>query len=259
MALNELNRLLTELDVWSHANLTAELWWRDDDAGEPCAKLDTLLRLSEEHAVPCALATIPVRAGEPLRKSVSGGAHIWVLQHGFAHINHAPKGNGAWELGLHRPMSVVLDELRQGMVKLSQLFRERFVPVVVPPWNKMDAELLPYLPVMGYRGASASYKKHRPVPPGDLRVADAHCDLLSWKDKTSGAKFAGGEKCVSALIEHLHDKRTGVTDFDEPTCILTHHLEMDDDAWGFLDALLSAIAVHPAAQWLSPAEIWPAE
>lgn len=259
MAFEELNNLTSELDAWSRAERTAQFWWRDDDAGEPCTELDTLLRISEEHAIPCGLATIPERAGEPLRKVLSDASYAWILQHGFAHKNHAPKGNGAWELGMHRPASIVLDELRQGMMKLAQLFKDRFVPVVVPPWNKMDAELLPYLPVMGYRGASASYKRHRPVPPGDLRVADAHCDLLTWKDKAHGAKFAGSEKCVNALVEHLRDKRTNKADEAEPTCILTHHLEMNADAWAFLDALLNVTRVHPAVAWLSPADIWPAK
>ena len=258
MTFDALNTLLAELDAWAAANMTAELWWRDDDAGEPCVELDRLFSLSDQHAAPCGLASIPVRAGEPLRKAVSDHPFIWILQHGYAHINHAPSGNGAWELGLHRPTSVVLDELRDGMLKLSQLFKGRFVPVVVPPWNKMDSELLPYLPVMGYRGVSASYKRHRPVPPGDLKIADAHCDLLTWKDKVNGAKFAGSEKCVTSLVNHLKDKRSGVVDESEPTCVLTHHLEMDDEAWEFMDTLLSVISGHPAAQWMAPVDIWPA-
>lgn len=258
MTLDALNPLLAELDAWAKSDMTAELWWRDDDAGEPCVELDQLIRLSNEHGVPCGLASIPTRAGEPLRKVVSGAAHIWILQHGYAHINHASSGNGAWELGLHRPTSVVLDELRDGMLKLSQLFKDRFVPVVVPPWNKMDPELLPYLPVMGFRGASASYKLHRPVPPGDLRVADAHCDVLSWKKPVKIARFAGMEKCVNYLVSHLQDKRLGKTDETEPTCVLTHHLEMDDAAWGFMDTLFSLTCAHPHVRWLSPAHIWPA-
>ncbi|QJB55774.1 polysaccharide deacetylase family protein [Pseudodesulfovibrio sp. zrk46] len=258
MTLDVLNTLFTELGKWAQAEMTASFWWRDDDAGEPCIELDRLIGLSDQYAAPCGLATIPVRAGEPLRKTLAEAPHVWVLQHGYAHVNHAPKGNGAWELGLHRPVSTVLDELRQGMLKLSQLFKERFVPVVVPPWNKMDPELLPYLPVMGFRGVSASYKAHRPVPPGDLRVADAHCDLLSWKGKDKSARFAGSEKCVTSLVDHLKDKRTGRTDETEPTCVLTHHLEMDEAAWDFMDTLLSVISGHPAATWVAPVDIWPA-
>ena len=255
MTKDALNNILDELNAWKRAQMTATLWWRDDDAALPRVELDHLIRLSNEHAVPCGLAAIPMLAGEPLRKNISDAAYVWILQHGYAHKNHAPPGSGAWELGLHRPKSAVLEDLRNGMLKFSQLFKSRFVPVVVPPWNKMDSELLAYLPVMGFRGVSASYRKHRPVPPGDLRIADAHCDVLAWKKKE--ARFAGAEQCVNDLVEHLKDRRTGIVDFDEPTCVLTHHLEMDDAAWDFMDALFSVTTAHPAVNWISPTEIWP--
>ena len=47
---------------------------------------------SNAHAAPCGLSVIPAETGEPLRKDVSGQHHIWVLQHGWAHRNHAEKG-----------------------------------------------------------------------------------------------------------------------------------------------------------------------
>jgi len=186
-----MNTLLRELDAWKAAGMTVELWWRDDDASEPSAKLDRLINVSNRFGVPCGLATIPAKAGEPLRKTISGAANIWILQHGYAHINHAPSGGGigAWELGLHRPKSEVLEELRQGMLKLSQLFKSRFVPALVPPWNRIDPELLFYLPVLGFRGLSASYEKEGRGLAGGLGRADAHCDVLRWK--TNPAKFAG--------------------------------------------------------------------
>jgi len=249
--------LITELDAWTRMGQRVQLWWRDDDAGECCPALEHLLALSTRHAVPCGLAAVPMRAGESLRQVVNECEHAWVLQHGYAHINHAPKGNGAWELGLHRPTSVVLEELRQGMLLLEKLFAARFVPVIVPPWNRMDAALLPYLPVMGYRGVSAAYKRQRPVPPADLVRADAHCDLLSWKDKKAGARFVGSEKCVRELVSHLAAKRTGLADASEPTCVLTHHMEMDTAAWDFLELLFSLLATHPATDWMRPADIWP--
>lgn len=256
MTTDAINTFLQELDAWKQAGQTAQLWWRDDDAADPCVELDKLIGLSNSHGIPCGLAAIPARAGEPLRKTISDAPHVWILQHGYEHKNHAPSGAGAWELGLHRPKSVVLEELRDGMVKFTQLFKNRFVPVVVPPWNKIDSELLAYLPVMGFRGLSTSYKKQRPVPPGDLRVADAHCDVLKWKKKE--ARFVGTEHCVADLVEHLKEKRTGLVDETEPTCVLTHHLEMDSDAWEFMDTLFSLTSMHPAVQWMSPADIWPA-
>lgn len=257
MTHDNMNTLLQELNAWKRAGMMAELWWRDDDAAEPTVELDQLIRISDRYDVPCGLATVPAKTGEPMRKTVSDASHLWILQHGYAHINHAPSGSGigAWELGLHRPKSVVLDELRDGMLKLSQLFKTRFVPVLVPPWNRIDPELLFYLPVMGFRGLSASYKKNRPVPPNDLRVADAHCDVLSWKKKE--ARFAGQEKCIHSLVNHLKEKRTGVADKSEPTCLLTHHLEMDRDAWQFIEDIFALTTAHTGVTWLVPADIWP--
>ncbi|MEF2232378.1 MAG: polysaccharide deacetylase family protein [Pseudodesulfovibrio sp.] len=248
--------LARELDVWTGLDSPAAFWWRDDDAALPCVELDRLFKLSGRLAAPCGLAVVPAQTGEPLRKDVSGQRQIWVLQHGWSHTNWADKGKGAWELGLHRPKSVILEELRQGMGKLSQLFKGHFLPVLVPPWNRLDSELLPYLPVLGYRGLSASFRHHRPVPPDGLRVADAHCDVLSWKHKP--AVFAGAGKCVERITAHLRDKRAGTVDPDEPTGILTHHMAMDDDAWAFMDDLLTLVMAHPAATWVSPADIWPA-
>jgi len=256
MTTEALQTLTRELDAWIGLEARATLWWRDDDAARPCVELDRLFKLSNAHAAPCGLSVIPAETGEPLRKDVSGQHHIWVLQHGWAHRNHAEKGQGAWELGAHRPKSEIVEELRQGMRKLSQLFKDHFLPVLVPPWNRLDPDLLPYLPVMGYRGLSASFRHQRPVPPAGLRVADAHCDLLSWKRKP--ATFAGAEKCVERIVAHLRDKRAGAVDPDEPTGVLTHHLAMDDDAWAFMDELLALIKAHPAADWISPADIWPA-
>jgi hypothetical protein len=258
MTADSMNILLRELDAWKDAGATAEFWWRDDDAAEPNTALDRLIALSDRLGVPCGLATVPAKAGEPLRKTVSHAHHVWVLQHGYAHKNHAPSGAGAWELGGHRPKSVVLDELRLGMGKLTQLFKSRFVPVLVPPWNRIDPELLPYLPVLGYRGLSAGYRKSRPEPPADLRVADAHCDVLHWKDKPD-VRFAGTEKCLKLLVDHLKDKRTGEADAGEPTCVLTHHMAMDAEAWAFVETLFAATTAHPAAAWLSPTVIWPAK
>ncbi len=256
MTIEAMNILIKELDAWSRADMTAELWWRDDDAAKPTVELDTLFHLSERFGVPCGLAVIPATTGEPLRKDVSNQSQIWVLQHGYAHINHVPGSGKAWELGAHRPKSVILDELRDGMGKLSQLFKTRFVPALVPPWNRIDSELLPYLPVMGFAGISTSYSAHRLVPPGDLRVADAHCDVLRWKEKPP--RFTGTEKAIKLIVEHLKAKRTAQADETEPTCVLTHHLVMDKDAWDFMDNLLAMTTAHPAATWLSPVDIWPA-
>jgi len=255
MTLEALQPFLTELDAWKKAGLTAELWWRDDNATVPTVELDRLIGVSNRHAVPCGLAAIPAGTGEPLRKAVTDAAHVWVLQHGFSHADHAPEGSGRFELGMHRPKSEILDELRQGMVKFNQLFKVRFVPVLVPPWGHIDSQLLPYLPVMGFRGLSCVHREQRPVPPDDLRMVNVHCDVMAWSDRGETG-FAGGAACVKDLIGHLRAKRTGKADETEPTGLRTHHLDMEADAWEFVETLFELTLNHPAAQWVSPAEIW---
>jgi hypothetical protein len=255
MTTDPFDPLLEELDAWTSAGKSAALWWRDDDAHAPCPALDRLAGLSADRAVPCGLAAIPARTDTPLAGFVLDTPHLAVLQHGYTHDNHAPIGYGAWELGAHRPAADVVAELRRGMAHLDELFGSRFVPALVPPWNRIDPALLPLLPGLGFRGISASYKRHRPAAPAGLRRADAHCDLLDWKN--GPAQFSGREKCVTNVVEHLKEKRFGRVDPDEPTGILTHHLEMDEDAWHFMDDLLSVTASHPAAGWTSPAGIWP--
>lgn len=247
--------LLDELDAWSRAGAAAALWWRDDDACAPSQALERLTRLGADHGVACGLAVIPARAGAPLRDEVLAAPGLFALQHGYAHVNHAPSGSGAWELGPHRPMDAVLADLRAGKDALCSLLGQRFVPVVVPPWNRIDPKLLAHLPGLGFCGVSASHRSDGPpVPPG-FRRADAHCDLLTWKG--GPARFSGREKCVTNATEHLKKKRSGHADPDEPTGVLTHHLEMDEDAWNFMDDLLSATRSHPGAVWMSPADIWP--
>lgn len=246
MTFESLQPLLQELDAFNKAGLTAELWWRDDNAAAPYVELDRVLGLSNRLGVPCGLAVFPAETGEPLRKAVSDAAHTWILQHGTgAEQNTNP----------HRPKSVVLDELRQGMLKLNQLFKDRFVPVLVPHQDRIDSELLPYLPVMGFRGLSSIHRDPRPMPPGDLRMADIYCDVLD-RSENGQARFAGAESCVTALVNHLRDKRTGYADETEPTGLRTHHMDMDPEAWEFLEALFDLTGAHPAARWLSPAAIW---
>ena len=256
MTFEALQPLLNELDAHLSDGLTAELWWRDDNAVAPTVELDRLIALSNRHGVPCGLAANPADAGEPLRKAVSDAAHVWVLQHGVTHADRAPGGIEDGEPDIHRPKSEVFEELRQGMLKFNQLFKVRFIPVLAPPWGHLDPALLAYLPVMGFRGLSSVHHDQRSVPPGDLRVADVYCDVLDWSDPKN-PRFAGTEACVAALVEHLRNKRTGKADATEPTGLRTHHRDMDQDAWTFMGVLLDLTVGHPATRWMSPAQIWP--
>ena len=56
--------LMAEFDRWEEAGRVATLWWRDDDAVMPTARLGRLLSIAS--GVPVSLAVIPADARQEL-------------------------------------------------------------------------------------------------------------------------------------------------------------------------------------------------
>ena len=134
--------LLETLDEFASRRVVADLWLRDDDATQPTEKLERLLALSSEFSVPVTLAVIPEPTGEELAKRLNVTNNIDVAVHGSAHRNHATSAEKKRELGLHRPLKTVMDDLARGFDKLKALHCENFVPMLVPPWNRIDDEIV---------------------------------------------------------------------------------------------------------------------
>lgn len=260
--------LYRELDEWNFAGVAATLWWRDDDAQSPTAALDRALGLARQFDVPLALAVIPhgldSKLAACLEAAGAAGAEIAVLQHGFAHRNHAPAGMKKTELA-HRPAAEIHRELAAGFAALQSAFGStvgartaRFVPALTPPWNRIDAALLADLAAHGFTGVSAFGPRTSsgvPAAAPNLRAANTHADIIDWK---GGRVFVGATAATAALVAHLQARRLGQVDDAEPTGLLTHHLVHDAAAWEFLDELFAALDEHPAAKWLSAGEIFAA-
>jgi hypothetical protein len=242
--------LAAEFDAWGVAGRSADLWWRDDDAGAWGPKLERLCRLTAPTGL--MLAAIPARSDDGLSRAAEF-PHVRVAQHGYAHVNHAPKGQGlgAWELGLHRGEARLLAELDAGRGRLQAIFGGRFLAVMVPPWNRIDPALYAPLAERGYRGVSAFGPRDRETH--DLIVANAQCDPIKWK---GGARFAGEAKALGDLIGHLAARRSGTVDAEEPTGFLTHHIDLDEPGWAFCERLAAAVEAHPAAHWRDPLDVF---
>lgn len=253
--------LASELERWALAGRRATFWWRDDDAVEPNAALTRLLALARARDLPLALAVIPARLSQRLVPALAGsGATVTLLQHGYAHRNHAPQGEKKQELGDHRPLTRVLHELARGAAMLdaglgSDPSAEGGGPeraaVLVPPWNRFAAGLLPALPGLGFDGLSGFGPRAAEATPKGLRLCHCHVDILRWKDPRG---FRGEAETLAQLIAHLGARRRGEADGEEATGLMTHHLAHDGPAWAFLERLLDTLTAHPAVDFLSVSE-----
>ncbi len=247
-----LSDLKEELDRWSDAGLEATVWWRDDDAGAAGPQLDRLLEIAAAAGAIVHTAVIPEHLTEAGRLRILAADSARVLAHGFAHIDHAPPGEGSWELGSHRPVSVTLAELARGKARLEAAFGERFLPVVSPPWGRIAPEVAGRLPGLGLPCVSLTMPRAARFLAPDLLEISVCCDPINWR---GGAKFAGSEKPLRHFVGHLRRRRrchlSGIGDCDEPSGLLTHHLDHDTEIWAFVEALVTALSDHPAARWVA--------
>lgn len=225
------------LDAAARQGETLRFWWRDDDAGKTSPALIRLLEMAERQNLPLALAVVPDWLQPDVQGQIAACAEATVLQHGFAHASHAADGEKAIELG-GRAVDRITGELRAGFTILEDAFGVAFLPVLVPPWNRIDAALHPHLRAAGYTGLSVFGRRTDPeIMPG-VSLINTHVDPIDWRG-TRG--FLGEDVVLDRLIEQLDGA-------DEPIGILSHHLAMDEACWAFLERLFSTLASHPAAR-----------
>ena len=234
--------LREEIALWRAEGRRATFWWRDDDATARTAALDRLLKLAEASGAPVALAVPPADADGAL-----GGLGAPLLQHGFAHRNHAPAGERRAEFGPDRPLAAMQAEVAAGRARMAELFGAAFRPVFVPPWNRIATPLRAALPGLGFAGCSAF------GPRQALDEANVHCDLMLWRPER---RFAGEDAVLAQLTTHLAARRRGEADAGEPTGVMSHHLAHDEPAWLFLERLLGEISACDGAHWMRVDEIF---
>jgi len=242
--------LVAELDRWGEAGRVASLWWRDDDAVAPTPELNSLLRLAGE--VPLSLAVIPAGLDPDLAGVLRAMPQVAVLQHGWRHANRAPAGAKKSEYPATRKAAAVSAELAAGRERLMACFGAQSLPVLVPPWNRFAAELVPLLTKTGIAGLSSMASRAASARPAGIAVIDVHVDLTAWKGDRG---FIGTAAALAGVIGHLRERRLASAAGAVATGILSHHLVMDKATAGFLDRLLATVDRHAAARWASAAEL----
>jgi hypothetical protein len=228
-------------------------WWRDDDAQSASASLTRLLSLTEAAQTPLVLAVIPAGVDRSLAQCMHAFEHVHTWQHGFAHTNHAPEGLKKAELGAHRDLQAALNELRAGREQLEALLGASFSAVLVPPWNRVAAEVIQGLPDVGL-GCLSTFG----IAPLNGRIqgipcVNTHVDIIDWR----GARgFAGESAVLSQLLAHIDARVEGRANVVEATGLLTHHLVHDDASWHFLEALSAWLGEQADVQALGPEHLF---
>lgn len=212
------------------------LWWRDDDAGRDHPRLRRLLALAADRGAELALAVVPDWLEDAAATTIEACPRATVLQHGIAHRDHARPGEKRIELGGTASPDLLADGLATGRDRLASRFGGRFLPVLVPPWNRIDTALVERLPVLGYRGLSTFGLRPADPPP---RQVNTHLDLIAWRDGRRPLTLAETLAGLAGLVRQAPR---------EPVGILTHHLEMDLAAFDVLDRLWPFLHNHPKAR-----------
>ena len=203
------------------------MWCRDDDAFERARALDKLVSISESAGVPrSGFAVIPVLASESLATWLREHDTVSVLVHGFVHVSHALSGEKRAEFGAHRPLENMLGELSLGWARFAELFRDRCLPLFVPPWNRFSDALLDKPATTGLVGVSTYQSRGSATPVHGIRQTNGRVDILEWKTPRG---FVGETHALRLLIEQLAARRLYKVDAAEATGILTHHKDHDED------------------------------
>ena len=239
------SKLKEEIARCTRARMPLTFWWRDDDAVLPTDALTRLLDLANHYEIPLALAVIPDQTGEALVQYLQPERRVEVLQHGFAHQNHAQQGQKKSEFPDGRQDTDITADLLAGQQVIDGF--SRHCNLFVPPWNRAGEAMPALLASLGFAGISQFGPSGASEAAPGLRRLNTHVDVISWKT-TRG--FIGLEAAVDAICDHLARRRLKQVHSGEPTGLLTHHLVHDEETWVFIEALFDFSRNYSTINWL---------
>lgn len=243
--------LTRELALWRAEGLTLPLWWRDDDAIAPSPALDRLQALSDRTGLPVHLAVIPKAATPALADLIRSAPNLIPLVHGWQHRSHAEPGDKKAEFPASRPLEDRLADARAARARLTELLGRPPVPVLVPPWNRIGADMAAALPALGYAGLSTFGPRTAPDAAPGLAQVNTHLDPIFWRGTRS---LVDPDTLITRIAADLAARRSGGADNAEPYGLLTHHLVHDAPIWEFTAEVLARLGDGPISHWSAAEE-----
>ena len=192
--------------------------------------------------MPVHIAVIPKLAQAGLPLFCADHDNLIPLVHGWQHVSHAPEGQKKAEFG--HPRDTALGDADQAITRMKALFADRFLPIFVPPWNRLAGALMPELAKLGYVAVSTYLpRKSKWAAPGLMQI-NTHIDPIFWR---GGRGVVPPDDLIAHIVQLLQDRRNGITDATEPMGFLTHHLVHDQDIWNFTRSCLATLLDGGAA------------
>ncbi len=222
------------------------IWWRDDDAGRDNEKFTGLLELATRARRPLGLAVVPAWLEPAVTSKVAAADNVDVLQHGWNHADHAPAGSKKIELGGMLATDACSRRLQRGRTILERAFGDRFLSVLVPPWNRIDGHCLATLERLGFAGVSTFADDGRGVAHG-LRQVNTHVDVIDWH---RGRRMKPLTELQAELERQLANPALGTVG------LLSHHLDMTPGDMAALEQLFHYVDSIDSCRWASPRQLF---
>lgn len=234
--------LRQELALWRQEGRVLPIWWRDDDAIEVTKPLESLISLADLVGVPVHLAVIPRDATQKLADRIVPTRAVIPVVHGWGHESHTLPPLKKAEFGATRNRDAAAVDIRNGLARLHTLFGDRLAKMFVPPWNRIDPELMPVLAKAGYSAVSTYLPRKSAMAAPGLMQINTHIDPIYWRG-TRG--LVDPDTLIAQIVQLLSDRRNDVNGNEEPLGYLTHHLVHDADIWAFSKQFLQEICEGP--------------
>ncbi|SHO52482.1 polysaccharide deacetylase family protein [Desulfopila aestuarii] len=216
-----------------HGTEPIELFFRADDIGVASRLFHQLILLFQRHQMPLCLAVVPCwltqKRFADIRNITGTDDALWCWhQHGRLHKNFEPTGKKQ-EFGPARKKAIVKGELLKGQERLRYIMGESLSPYFTPPWNRCSVETAEALGELGFAAISRSIGA-RPDLSHILPDFQVNVDLHTRKELTSEESL---QNMLRELENSIASGRCG---------IMLHHQRMNNNAFLFLDLLMSHLA-----------------
>ena len=213
-----------------------QAWWRDDDICENTNELDSLIRFVESNNIPAFLSVIPDKLTQSTISKLKIYKNIFVLQHGYSHINYAPLAEPYNEFGNHRNIQIQMDEIKIGFNQLLDQFGDQFIPVFVPPWGNISTEVKQILLEIGFKGISQIGKVNNPVK--GLKDLNSNIDIHNWQS-TSELLYTTEVRSWKNIIDAINKKiNSQINEKEIRIGLLTHSQIMCKSDWKYFQRIV---------------------